>query len=80
VSACLGRCGDNWVTEDGEIGLPPPGDIGRHDAHCSYIILSHKVNVQPRLKEVMQTQPTVAAEYSVPKCRVHQQSLGAFHR
>jgi hypothetical protein len=22
----IGRYGDNWITEDGEIGFPPPGD------------------------------------------------------
>jgi hypothetical protein len=29
ASIYLGRCGDNWVTEDTEIGLPYPGDTGR---------------------------------------------------
>jgi hypothetical protein len=31
VSIYLGRCGDNLITEDAEIGFPPPGDTGRPD-------------------------------------------------
>jgi hypothetical protein len=33
-SIYLGRCGDNWVREDAEICLPPPGDTSRHEAPC----------------------------------------------
>jgi hypothetical protein len=31
MSTYFGLCGDNWVAEGVEIGLPPPGNIGRRD-------------------------------------------------
>jgi hypothetical protein len=34
ASTYLSRRGDNWVTEDAEIGFAPPGDTGRQDAPC----------------------------------------------
>jgi hypothetical protein len=33
-----GRCGDNWVTEGAEIGVPPPGDTGRQNTPCSQML------------------------------------------
>jgi hypothetical protein len=35
TSTFLGRCGDNWVTEDTEIGFSPPGDTDQYYAPCS---------------------------------------------
>jgi hypothetical protein len=34
-----GRFGEKLFTEDGEIGFPPPGDTGRHDARCLLMLL-----------------------------------------
>jgi hypothetical protein len=38
ASMYLCRRGDNWVTEDVEICLPPLGDAGWHDAPCSRML------------------------------------------
>jgi hypothetical protein len=36
MSTYLGRCVDNWVTENVEIGFPGAGDADRQDAPYSY--------------------------------------------
>jgi hypothetical protein len=51
ASSYLGRCGDNWVTEDIEIGIPPPGDTGRQD-HSMFSNIAGGITWNLRLKEV----------------------------
>jgi hypothetical protein len=46
----LGRRVDNWVIEDVEIGLPPPGDKTLH-IHTHYSTIQHRES----LTEMAQT-------------------------
>jgi hypothetical protein len=34
----IGRCEDNWVTEDAEIRFPLSGDKGQHDARATRML------------------------------------------
>jgi hypothetical protein len=62
------KCGDNWVTEDAVICVPPPGDTGRHDAPCSRMLqLARQKGKQLLLKC---REPGRQAPVSVAKHRV----------
>jgi hypothetical protein len=61
----LGGCGDNSVIEVAEIGFPPPGDTGRHDAQ-------RWRNLQPSwrqgLKEMALTGQRGTGQYCQVQC------------
>jgi hypothetical protein len=51
-STYLGRCGDNWITENVEIGFPPAGETGRQEAPYSYKLFRHTRHGITRLRKL----------------------------